>query len=280
MSYKTILVHLDSSARCVARVGFAAALANEHGAHLIGLLPTGLYEGSIPAALIETGASDFIAASAAYLRLRAEGIAEAFQTQMKISRSISFELRQIEGPTTNALIDHGRTSDLVVLGQEGDGVRTDTPSRGLVGEVMLGLGRPAVVVPYAGKFVAAPRRIMVAWNASREAAIALNAALPLLSRADKVTLLHLAEQGEPEDTHPLLQQHLAEWLGRHGISAAVDRLVSGVPMSDALLSRLCDLEIDMLVMGGYGHSRVRELVLGGMTREILAHMTVPVLMAH
>ncbi|WP_431273060.1 universal stress protein [Variovorax ureilyticus] len=280
MSYKTILVHLDNSSRCAARIGFAATLAHEHDAHVVGLLPTGLYEGSIPAGMIDTGASDFIAESAAYLKQRAEGIAQAFRTQMEAWRSVSFELRQVDGLSTDTLIDHGRTSDLVVLGQEGGDIPTDTPARGLVGEVMLGLGRPAVVVPYAGEFKAAPRRVLVAWNGSRESAVALNAALPVLSRADQVTLLHVAGKGEAEDPGPMLQLHLTAWLDRHGIAATVDRLVGDVPMSDALLSRLCDLQIDMLVMGGYGHSRVRELVLGGMTREILAHMTVPVLMAH
>jgi len=280
VSYKTILVHLDNSNRCGARIGFAAALANEHGAHVVGLLPTGLYESAIPAGLLDTGRRDFIAESDAYLRRRAEGIAEVFRTQMKACQSVSFELRRVDGLSTDALIDHGRTSDLVVLGQEGERIQTDTPSRGLVGEVMLGLGRPAVVVPYAGEFKAAPRRVMVAWNGSRESAVALNSALPLLSRADRVTLFHLAEVNEAEDARPLLQPHLVAWLERHGIEATVDRLAGDAPISDALLSRLCDLEIDMLVMGGYGHSRVRELVLGGMTREILARMTVPVLMAH
>ncbi|SCK58271.1 Universal stress protein UspA and related nucleotide-binding proteins [Variovorax sp. HW608] len=280
VSYKTILVHLDNSSRCAARIAFTAALAHEHDAHVVGLLPTGLYEGSIPAGAIDTGAGDFIAESAAYLKQRAEGIAETFRTQMKASRSVSFELRQVDGLTTDALIEHGRTSDLVVLGQEGGGDRTDTPSHGLVGEVMLGLGRPVAVVPYAGEFKAAPRRVMVAWNGSRESALALGAALPVLSRADQVTLLHVAGKDDTEDARPMMQLHLAGWLDRHGIAATVDRLVGDVPMSDALLSRLCDLQSDMLVMGGYGHSRVRELVLGGMTREILAHMTVPVLMAH
>jgi len=280
VNYKTILVHLDNSSRCAARIAFAAALAHEHGAHVVGLLPTRLYEGSIPASLIDTGASDFMTESAAYLKPRAEGIAEVFRTQMEAWRSVSFELRQVDGLTTDALIGHGRTSDLVVLGQEGGGDRTDTPSYGLVGEVMLELGRPVVVVPYAGEFKAVPRRIAVASNGSRESTVALAAALPVLSRADQVTLLHVAGKGDAEDAQPMMQRHLAGWLDRHGIAATVDRLVGDVPMSDALLSRLCDLQADMLVMGGYGHSRVRELVLGGMTREILAHMTVPVLMAH
>jgi nucleotide-binding universal stress UspA family protein len=280
VSYKTILVHLDNGSRCATRIAFAGALANEHGAHLIGLLPTGLYEGSIPAGMIDTGASDFIAESAAYLKRRAENIADMFRTGMEAWPSVSFELRQVDGLATDTLIDHGRTSDLVLLGQEDGGVRSDVPSHGLVGEVMLGLGRPVLVVPYAGEFKASPRRIVVAWNRSREAALALHAALPLLSRAEKVTLLQLAGKSEDDRAGPLLQLHLSGWLERHGVSATTDRLICDVPMSDALLSRICDLQGDLLVMGGYGHSRVRELVLGGMTRGILEHMTVPVLMAH
>ncbi|MBB3176792.1 universal stress protein [Variovorax sp. Sphag1AA] len=280
MSFKTILIHLDYSGRCAARIDFAGAMANEHGAHIVGLLPTGLYEASIPAGMIDSGAKDYIAESAAYLKHRAERIADNFRTHMKTWRSVSFELRQVEGLATDALIEHGRTSDLVVLGQEGGDIRTDTPSHGLVGEVMLSLGRPVLVVPYAGEFKANPRRIVVAWNRSREAALALDAALPLLRRADHVTLLQLAGTSEDVRDETLLQLHLAGWLDRHGVAATMDRLVCDVPMSDALLSRICDLQGDFLVMGGYGHSRVRELVLGGMTRGILEHMTVPVLMAH
>ncbi|MBO9651431.1 MAG: universal stress protein [Variovorax sp.] len=278
MTFKTILVHLDYSGRCAARIDFAGALANEHAAHIVGLLPTGLYEASIPAGLINAGASDYIAESAAYLKHRAERIADNFRTHMKAWRSVSFELRQVDGLATDALIEHGRTSDLVVLGQEGGDTRTDTPSHGLVGEVMLGLGRPVLVVPHTGEFKANPRRIVVAWNRSREAGLALDAALPLLKRADRVTLLQLA--GKNEDDQALPQPHLSAWLERHGVSATIDRLVCEVPTSDALLSRICDLQGDFLVMGGYAHSRVRELVLGGMTRGILEHMTVPVLLAH
>lgn len=280
VSYKTILVHLDNSSRCTPRIAFAAALAKEHGAHVVGLLPTGLYESTIPAELIDPRAGEFIVESAAYLRRRAEGIAETFRTQMQAWPSVPFEVRQVDGLTIDALIDHGRASDLVVLGQEGGGIRTDTPSYGLVGAVMLGLGRPVLVVPHAGEFEAVPRRIAVAWNHSREAAVALNAALPILARADRVTLIRLAGKGEEAGMRPLLEPHLAGWLRRHGIPATVDDLVCEIPKPQALLSRLFDLQVDTLVMGGYGHSRVREMVLGGMTREILQHMTVPVLMAH
>ena len=280
MSFKTILVHLDNTDRCAFRVAFAAGLARVHGSHVIGLLPTGLYEGIIPADAIETGMSDFIAESADYLRRRAEGIAEGFRSRMSGPDALSFELRQVDGLAVDALVAHGRTSDLVVLGQEGGPGRTDTPSRGLVAAVMLELGRPVLVVPYAGRFDAPPRHALVAWNGSRESAVAIRCALPLLAKAGKVTLIALQRPNAPEHERRLLLGETTRWLERHGIRASTEQDASEIDMSEALLSRIPDLGTDLLVMGGYGHSRLRELVLGGLTRNILAHMTVPVLMAH
>jgi nucleotide-binding universal stress UspA family protein len=124
--------------------------------------------------------------------------------------------------------------------------------------------------------------VLVAWKPSREATRAVNDALPLLEAADQVTVLvvdttgprHHREEAEPGSGIAL---HLA----RHGIKAVVEQTVAaGQSVADAMLSRAAELGCDLIVMGAYGHSRLRELVLGGVTREILRHMTVPVLMSH
>jgi nucleotide-binding universal stress UspA family protein len=175
---------------------------------------------------------------------------------------------------------HGRHADLVVLGQA-DPDTASARARYLVEEVTLSAGRPALVVPYIGTAGTLGRRVMVAWDAGREATRALNDALPILKLADSVTVLSVNPQpgrdGHGEDPGADIGLHLA----RHGVPVEVQRThAKGMDVGEILLSRLADLGSDLLVMGAYGHSRLREFVLGGATRTLLAEMTVPVLMSH
>jgi len=281
MSFKTILVHLDHSDRCSCRVALAAALARKYGSHLIGLLPTGLYDGVIPADAIPVGATDFIAESADYLHRRADAISDTFRAHLTGSNPVSSEIRCIDGTTADAIVDHGRSSDLIVLGQEEKSSESDTPVHRLVAQAMLHSGRPVLVVPYAGDFEAVGKNVLVAWDGSRESAVAMRAALPLLIEATRVTLVSLRRSDQRHDPdRVLLVAEMIHWLQRHGVRAVVEQGVTEVAISDALLSRASDLSVDLIVMGGYGHSRLRELMLGGVTRQVLARMTVPVLIAH
>jgi len=123
--------------------------------------------------------------------------------------------------------------------------------------------------------------VLVAWDASREAARAVADAMPLLAAADAVIVLAVDPQPGPDGHGEIPGADIALHLARHGVKAQIERTVSaGVPIGELLLSRAADLGADMLVMGAYGHSRVRELLLGGATRSILASMTIPVLMSH
>ncbi len=281
MSYKTILVHLDASRRCAERSALAARWARTHDGHLIGLVPTGLYEGVIPADAIVAGASELIAQSAEYLRQRAERIGREFRAQIGDAGVSSYELRVVDGAAVDAVVRLGRISDLVVLGQHdgeddsGEAVPVDLPQR-----VLLELGRPVLVLPYVGSFEAPPTKVLVAWDGSREAAVAMRTALPALQCASRVTLLSCRRPQRSADRLDLLVPEALQYLQRHGVAAHAEDSVSDVAVADALLSRISDLDIDLLVMGGYGHSRLRELMLGGATRKILSCMTVPVLMAH
>jgi nucleotide-binding universal stress UspA family protein len=153
--------------------------------------------------------------------------------------------------------------------------------RGLPEEVTLNSGRPTLVVPYIGAAATIGERVMVAWNASREAARAIGDAMPLLERAKVVTVVSVNARpdalGHGEDPGADIGAHLA----RHGLKVEVERLEArDIDVPNAILSRLADAGSDLLVMGCYGHSRLREMVLGGVTRTILGEMTVPVLMAH
>ena len=147
----------------------------------------------------------------------------------------------------------------------------------------MGAGRPVLAVPYAGKFDTIGKRIVIAWDARREAARAVADAVPLLEQAESVVTLSINPHGGAQaGTHGEIPgADIATHLARHGISVEAQQLVANdISVGDMLLSRLSDLTADLLVMGVYGHSRARELVLGGVTRHILNHMTVPVLLSH
>ena len=278
MNFGTILVHLDHSDRCAARTSLAVRWAKQHGSHLVGLVPSGLYDGAIPAAEIPTGATDNIAESADFLRRRGETIIHAFRDRIGAAGALSHEVRQTDDTAADAVVRHGRASDLIVVGQRDPA--SDAATHDLPQQVMLHSGRPVLVVPYAGHFEEAGTYVMVAWDGSREAAVAMRDALPLLGRASRVTLLSLRPAGKPDRRDALCLAEIHQWLIRHGVRATVEQQVTDISIADALLSRTSELGADLIVMGGYGHPRLRELVLGGVTREILAHMTVPVLMAH
>lgn len=280
MSYKTILVHLDDSPRCTARATLAAQWARAHGAQLVGLVPTGLYDGTIPGDAIAVGGTDFIAESAEYLRRRAEAISRAFHEYIRGAGDLPHEVRVVDGTAIDAVVQHGRTSDLVVLGQHDRQDDLDTAPSDLPQRALMELGRPVLMVPYAGQFEGPARRAVVAWDGSREAAVALHAALPALRRAAKVTLISYRRSGREGAGDELLVREMLHYLRRHDIEASAEDDVSEIEVGDSLLSRITDLGADLLVMGGYGHSRFRELMLGGATRQILAQMTVPVLVAH
>ena len=280
MNFKTILVHLDHSQRSAVRAAMAARWSRAHESHLVGLLPTGLYDGVIPADAIPTGMTDFIAESADYLRQRAEAVGRAFRQGIAGAGPLSYEVRLVDGVTADAVVRFGRASDLLVLGQSDADEGLDTTVRGLPEQVLLEVGRPVLVVPSAGAFDAMPENIVVAWDGSREAAVALQAALPALRRAAGVTLVSLRRPRDEDEAQQRLMPEVIQYLLRHGVQARTEAQVTEIDIADALLSRISDLGADLLVIGGYGHSRLRERVLGGVTRQILAQMTVPVLIAH
>ena len=280
MNFKTILVHLDHSDRSPVRAAMAARWSRAHESHLVGLVPTGLYDGVIPADAIATGMTDYIAESADYLRRRAECISREFREDIAASGPMSYEMRLVDGATVDAVVRYGHASDLVVLGQDDDANKRDTIVRALAERVLMEVGRPVLVVPSAGTFDKMPKHIVVAWDGSREAAMAMQAALPALHRSGHVTLVSMRHPRDEDNAQQLLVPDMCQYLLRHGVQARAETQVTEFGFADALLSRISDLGADLLVMGAYGHSRLRERVLGGVTRQVLAQMTVPVLMAH
>ena len=280
MSYKDLLVVLGSDAASRGRMALAAALAERFAAHLVGLYPFPVPD--IPRTLGYYNPALFDPIFRE-LREKAQEVCdrerEAFEHAASL-RGLSAEWRVTEGLEADPAV-HARYVDLMILGQlDPDGGDTELirPRPELVA---LASGRPILAVPYAGQFETVGRRVLIGWNATREATRAVNDAMPLLAGADVVTVLTIDAREGPDAHGELPGADISLHLARHGVKATIERTVSaGVPAGEVLLSRAADLGADLLVIGAYGHSRMRDLLLGGATRSILQSMTVPVLMSH
>ena len=275
MTYRSILVHLDESPRCKARVALAATLAKAHGSHLLGLAPTGVV--NLPAELQTTQLAAAVAARGQMLQ-RATELVHRFNEQVAPLGLVSHEGRVHDDDSLSAVLQHASAADLVVLGQNDPKHFTPLVPWDFPQQVFLHAGRPVLVIPYAGDFKTVGAQVVAAWYDSREAARALADALPILRRAQQVSVLSFVHPRDGDKANPV--EGLGAWLTRHGIEAQLRREVTELDVGNALLSRACDLGADLIVMGGYGHTRITELVVGGVTRSVLAQMTVPVLISH
>lgn len=278
MDYRTILVHLDGAKRRSERQELAFALADRYDAHLVGLFA--LSAPWVPSYIRADASALLIAAQE---RRRAESAAEAeaeFRAAAARYGNVKAEWRASGADALDAVRLNARYADLVVIGQlERDTERETGIAQEFVDELVVSCGRPVLLVPYAGHFPDAGKRALVAWNASPEASRAISDALPLLARAESVDVVVFAA-GRSGDHGEEPGADAALYLARHGVKAAVSRYGSpGLDIGSQILSRAADMDVDLIVMGAYGHSRIRELVLGGATRTILESMTAPVLMS-
>jgi nucleotide-binding universal stress UspA family protein len=277
MQYKDMLVHMDDSVTCAARLDVAVDLAERFGAHLTGVyVDPGL---AIPA-LVDVPISPELLQGIEDAHQERCDIAEKLFKERLARADIASEWRLAHGDLVTCLGGHARYSDLVILGQEG-GEDQKMVIGGLPDSIVLTCGRPTLVVPYIGVRDTLGKHVMVAWNGSREAVRAVNDALPLLALAEKVEVLSInPAEGEERDAD-LPGADMSLHLARHGVTAEAQQLVaSDVDVGDLLLSRAADHGADLIVMGAYGHARWREIVLGGATKQLLSEMTVPVLMSH
>jgi nucleotide-binding universal stress UspA family protein len=204
----------------------------------------------------------------------------AFETLVRRD-GLSGEWREALEAPPDAVAQHARYADLSILGQPEPG----TPIAGLTELILeaalFSAGRPVLMLPYAGRFNAGLRTVLVGWNATKEAARAVNDALPLLRAAQQVRVLSINPRGGIGGQGDLPAADIALHLARHGVTATAQHSVATeISEADVLLNTATDLGAELLVMGAYGHTRLREMVFGGVTRGILARMTVPVLLAH
>jgi nucleotide-binding universal stress UspA family protein len=277
MSYKTILVHLNDTRRAEAMLEPAIELATRYNSHL-----KGLHVDAITAAppLSLTYAASGPGPAAAEERANGEAIAALF-TRMTATGGCAAEWQRLKVPLGDlvaVVLEQGRTADLIVAGQADPdwdlSAVLDFPER-----LALESGRPVLVIPYVGRYPRIGCNVVIAWKAGRETTRAVFDALPLLKGAESVHILEV--KGRAEEKTVGADTSIAASLARHGVKPTIRTSVApDISVGDEILSRLSDLDADLLVMGAYGHSRMRELVFGGVTRHIARHMTVPTLFSH
>ncbi|HJV86347.1 MAG TPA: universal stress protein [Noviherbaspirillum sp.] len=279
MSYKTILVHVDESNRASERIKIAAAIAMTQSAHLIGTAMTGASRYLVQTMML-ADTNPNLRPHLDFLRKRAERGLDDFENCVRRLGLPSFEKRLVDDEAGAGVCLQARYADLVVIGQNDPNELSPVVMPDFPQYVVLNSGRPVLLVPYAGQFDNIGNRVLVAWDASMAATRAVAGAIPLLRRAQVINVAVFNPQLQPQahGAHP--GADLAEYLARHGIKIDISQQQTDQEIGDALLSLAADKGVDLIIMGGYGHARFREILLGGATRTVLETMTVPVLMSH
>ncbi|MGC1444562.1 MAG: universal stress protein [Xanthobacteraceae bacterium] len=274
---KDIVVNLSVTKGGGPASDYAVSIAGAMNAHLAGvafvydpIVPVSA-TGYIPAEVIERQQADNEADAKAAI--------DRFNQATKRA-GVAAEPLTITASLAGAGEQFGRIArrfDLAVVGQAEP--ETSTIDDIIAETTLFESGRPMIVVPYIQKAPLKLDNVMVCWDGSRQAARAIGDAMPLLAKAGKVEIVIIADEPGKEDE--IAGVDMGQHLARHGLKVDLERIPRGdVDVADALLSYAADSGADFLVMGGYGHSRLREFVLGGVTRSILRSMTVPTLMAH
>ena len=278
MTYKTIVVHVGGDARRRERLDIACNLAAAFDAHLVGLFA--LAEFLVPFAL-GGNAGAVIEEEGRWRDEAARSAKSDFDAAAARAGVAKTEWRRSDRAVLGAARVSARYADLVVIGQaDPDHVDEARMPAVFAEDLVLSAGRPVLVVPYAGRFPSVGSRVLVAWNAGREAARAVTDALPLLRRAKSVEVVAFEPRRSGADHGAEPGADIALFLARHGVKVSAARQQADIDIGSQILSRAADTDADLIVMGAYGHSRAREVVLGGATRSLLEAMTVPVLMAH
>lgn len=279
MSYKTILVHVDETRRAGERIRIAASLALADNAHLTGIALTGVSRFLFQPAAIEMD-SPSLSAHLAMLHERANRGLENFEHLARTADVTSFDARLVDDEASAGIALQARYGDLVVIGQNDPDERSPAIMPDFPEFVVMNAGRPVLIVPSAGRFQVVGNRVMIAWDASMEATRAVTAALPILKRAAIVEVVVFNPSSIPDAHGEQAGADIALFLARHGVIVEVLQQQADADIGNALLSTASDLSSDLMVMGAYGHSRFREVLLGGATRTVLDSMTLPVLMMH
>ena len=279
MTFKTIVVHLHDASRIEDVLGPAVEVAGRSGAHLIGLhaTPGMIYAPSLP------GAGEVVGRIQEYERKLTDQVTTKFEAMTRGQPFVA-ELRLLRVQHADDLaalvLQHSRGCDLNIASQR-EGLWEMSRILDFPERLVMESGRPVFTVPLGGQRSNFGQHIMIAWNGKREAARATFDALPLLKAAKRVTVLAIEQVDADGISAPLPDTSIAAALARHDINvtvktASADKSSVGEAIAKAVTSE----RADMLVMGAYGHARLREFVFGGATRHLLQKMPVPMLVSH
>ncbi len=274
MQYKNILVHMDTKKNTGPLLDAACQIVDDPNLHITGVyvkppVLTGLYaEAGVTSKIIELQ--------------EAESEERANEAKALFDKAIdSYGLHSdwhcLDGYVDEAVNKLSKYADLVVIGQNGS-MDNHKSSHSIETSIVMSSARPVLIVPYIGFTRKPGNKVLVAWDGSKESTRAVNDALPLLQQAHHVEVMAVVDKADSDEVPTA---DICLYLARHGVKAEAAKVVSdGLNTSDLILNRVSDRGADLLVMGAYGHSRIREMVLGGATYNMMRNMTVPVLMSH
>ncbi len=279
MGYRSFFVHVDDSDQCERRLAVAARLARAFCGELEGVYVT-------PTRELTPFTSAMLPDSVVEHRLRDSGDAQElaeqrFRTAAAGERLTAVAWSAPAGPPIDAAVLHTCYADIAIVGQP---LAEDDHAAffgDLVHGMLMGAGRPILVVPHFGEFPTIGQKVLIAWKETRESARAVCDALPFLKLARKVVVMSISSANDNSVKESQSDAGIAAYLARHDIEAQVrNEVAEDIDVGNLLLSRAADLSIDLIVMGAYSRPRISEFVLGGVTRLMLQSMTVPVLMSH
>ncbi|ACD19930.1 universal stress protein [Paraburkholderia phytofirmans] len=278
MSYKTIVVHLDTSRLAHRRLEIALTLARHFGAHLRGVYAT--FSPDPRSLYVMAGTASYYATHEQLRAERRSAIERLFHAELSRA-AVTGDWLAVDQPANLAVAQQGRCADLIIASQDDPDDPESYVGYRFPENLIMSAGRPVLLVPNATSVTSPGTHVVVCWDGSREATRAVHDALPFMRTARLTTVLTVnGVRGEAGPRIP--GADIATVIARHGVRVEVKDVEAGPAASvgDALLSEAAELGADLLAMGAYGHARWQELVMGGATRTVLQSMTVPVLMSH
>lgn len=282
MTYRTMMVRVSATGGDDNLLAFAVDVAAQFDVHVIGVsaypaLPQSLNILQMAAGgmISDEQVEDYRACAQAHIDDAEKRFRAAF---CKSARGLSWRSSIVEKASANGLVQQARAADLIITNPIRQGGSPDEPRLINVGDVVMNAGRPVLVVPHGVQSLDLGMAV-VAWKDTRETRRAVRDALPLLARFRKVTVLEIASDSEAEAAREG-GRDVAEWMGHHGIAATVR--VERPAGSDAnrLAALVREMEAGLIVAGAYGHARLREWALGGVTEDLLLYPKVPTFLSH
>ena len=285
MGIRKILAPVDGSERSRFALRTAFAVAQRFDAHVLGAHVSIDPAQAVP--FVGEGMSGALVQDLVELSVRENAARAAVARQLFERLQVDAGIPTATVPTTDRasaawagsmgwddamLVRQGRLADMIVVARPGPAGTDATPTRAL-----FQTGRPVLVAGLA-EAESLGERVIVAWNGGVEAARAITAALPFLAAAERVTAVAVRDASSDDDDRGLAE--VAEYLAWHGVVARTHAVITRAPVGEVLLEAAVAASADLVVMGGYSHSRLRELILGGVTRHMLEKAALPLLVAH